>query len=103
LPVAARSAARTSQELGRTHDGRSGLNYAIYHDCCQRTGEGWKFTERVDEVRYEDTTRWRARRPARPGRPRNMCVVQPPALICLAISMSRSQAGDDAATGVVTS
>jgi hypothetical protein len=29
--------------------------------------------------------------------------VQPPALTCLAISMSRSQAGDDTSTGVVTS
>jgi ketosteroid isomerase-like protein len=42
-------------ELGRTRDGRSGLNYAIYHDRYQRTRDGWKFTERVYEVRYEDT------------------------------------------------
>ena len=53
------------QELARTRDGRQGLNYAIYHDRYQRTGDGWKFTERVYEVRYLDTTRWRARRPAR--------------------------------------
>jgi ketosteroid isomerase-like protein len=44
------------QELVRTRDGRQGLNYAIYHDRYQRTGEGWKFTERVYEVRYLDTT-----------------------------------------------
>jgi ketosteroid isomerase-like protein len=44
------------QELGRTRDGRSELNYAIYHDRYQRTGGGWKFTERVYEVRYHDTT-----------------------------------------------
>ncbi len=44
------------QELGRARDGRQGLNYAIYHDRYQRTGDGWKFTERVYEVRYEDTT-----------------------------------------------
>ena len=44
------------QELARTRDGRQGLNYAIYHDRYQRTGDGWKFTERVYEVRYEDTT-----------------------------------------------
>jgi ketosteroid isomerase-like protein len=44
------------QELGRTRDGRQGLNYAIYHDRYRRTGDGWKFTERVYEVRYEDTT-----------------------------------------------
>jgi len=44
------------QELGRTLDGRSHLNYAIYHDRYQRTGDGWKFTERVYEIRYLDTT-----------------------------------------------
>jgi ketosteroid isomerase-like protein len=44
------------QELGRARDGRQGLNYAIYHDRYRRTGDGWKFTERVYEVRYEDTT-----------------------------------------------
>jgi ketosteroid isomerase-like protein len=43
-------------ELGRARDGRSELNYAIYHDRYQRTGDGWKFTERVYEVRYHDTT-----------------------------------------------
>jgi ketosteroid isomerase-like protein/predicted enzyme related to lactoylglutathione lyase len=42
------------QELGRTRDGRSELNYAIYHDRYQRTGGGWKFAERVYEVRYLD-------------------------------------------------
>ena len=35
------------QELVRLRDGRQGLNYAIYHDRYQRTGEGWKFAERV--------------------------------------------------------
>jgi L-lactate utilization protein LutC len=43
-------------ELARTRDGRQGLNYAVYHDRYQRTGDGWKFTERVYEVRYLDTT-----------------------------------------------
>jgi ketosteroid isomerase-like protein len=43
-------------ELGRARDGRLGLNDAIYHDRYRRTGDGWKFTERVYEVRYEDTT-----------------------------------------------
>ena len=33
----------------------SHLNYAIYHDRYQRTPDGWKFTERVYEVRYVDT------------------------------------------------
>jgi ketosteroid isomerase-like protein len=38
--------------------GRPGshLNYAIYHDRYQRTPDGWKFSERVYEVRYVDTT-----------------------------------------------
>jgi ketosteroid isomerase-like protein len=44
------------QELARTRDGHQGLNYAVYHDRYQRTGDGWKFTERVYEVRYLDTT-----------------------------------------------
>jgi ketosteroid isomerase-like protein len=44
------------QELARTTDGRQGLNYAIYHDRYQRTGDGWKFTGRVYEVRYLDSS-----------------------------------------------
>ena len=44
------------QELGRGRDGRTELNFAIYHDRYQRTDDGWKFTERVYEVRYLDTT-----------------------------------------------
>ena len=55
-------------ELARTRDGRQGLNYAIYHDRYQRTGDGWKFTERVYEVRYLDTTPLAGSAP-RPGRP----------------------------------
>jgi hypothetical protein len=34
----------------------SHLNYGSYHDYYQRTGDGWKFTERVYEIRYLDTT-----------------------------------------------
>jgi ketosteroid isomerase-like protein len=41
-------------ELIHLADGRSELNYAIYHDRYQRTGDGWKFTERVYETRYVD-------------------------------------------------
>ncbi len=37
-------------------DGTSDLNYAIYHDRYQRTADGWKFTERVYEIRYHDTS-----------------------------------------------
>lgn len=44
------------QELVRTRDGHEGLNYAVYHDRYQRTDDGWKFAERVYEVRYLDTT-----------------------------------------------
>ena len=43
-------------ELIRLRDGSSHLNYAIYHDRYQRTSDGWKFTERVYEIRYLDTT-----------------------------------------------
>jgi ketosteroid isomerase-like protein len=41
-------------ELIGFRDGRSELNYAIYHDRYQRTPDGWKFTERVYEIRYLD-------------------------------------------------
>jgi ketosteroid isomerase-like protein len=44
------------QELIRFRDGRSELNYAIYHDRYQRTPDGWRFTERVYEIRYLDTS-----------------------------------------------
>jgi len=44
------------QEIVRTRDGHQGLNYAIYHDRYQRTSDGWRFTERVYEVRYLETT-----------------------------------------------
>ena len=43
-------------EFGHLRDGRSELNYALYHDRYQRTPDGWKFTERVYEVRYLDPT-----------------------------------------------
>jgi ketosteroid isomerase-like protein len=43
-------------EIGRGRDGRQGINYAIYHDRYQRTGDGWRFSERVYEIRYLDTT-----------------------------------------------
>ncbi|MFG2696924.1 LUD domain-containing protein [Kitasatospora sp. NPDC048407] len=43
-------------EIARTRNGIEGLNYAIYHDSYRRTSEGWRFTERVYELRYLDTT-----------------------------------------------
>jgi ketosteroid isomerase-like protein len=42
--------------FGRFRDGGSHLNYSVYHDRYQRTPDGWKFAERVDEVLYVDTT-----------------------------------------------
>ena len=41
-------------ELIHLRDGSSELNYAIYHDRYRRTSDGWKFTERIYEVRYLD-------------------------------------------------
>ncbi len=43
-------------EVARTLDGRQGLNFAVYHDRYQRTLDGWKFAERVYEVRYLDSS-----------------------------------------------
>ena len=43
-------------ELIRLRDGRSHLNHAIYHDTYARTPDGWKFRERVFEIRYLDST-----------------------------------------------
>lgn len=41
-------------ELIRFRDGRSELDYAIYHGRYRRTPDGWKFIERVFEIRYLD-------------------------------------------------
>jgi ketosteroid isomerase-like protein len=43
-------------ELMRGRDGGSHLNYAVYHDRYRRTPDGWRFTERVYEIRYVDTS-----------------------------------------------
>src|SRR6516164_6800551 len=61
------------QELGRFRDGRSELNYAVYHDRYQRTGDGWKFTERIYEVRYLDHS------PLAGSAPRREALAGPPA------------------------
>jgi ketosteroid isomerase-like protein len=58
------------QELARTLDGWSGQNYAVYHDRYRRTPEGWRFAERVYEVRYEDTTPLTGSAPGARGGPR---------------------------------
>jgi ketosteroid isomerase-like protein len=43
-------------EFGRFRNGTSHANHAIYHDRYQRTPDGWRFAERVYEVRYSDDT-----------------------------------------------
>ncbi|MET7328501.1 nuclear transport factor 2 family protein [Nonomuraea sp. NPDC005650] len=43
-------------EFGRFRDGSSHLNYAIYHDRYRRIPDGWRFVERVYELRYHDST-----------------------------------------------
>jgi len=53
-------------EVIHLRDGSSHLNYAIYHARYQRTGDGWKFTERVYEIRYLDTTPLAGSAPAVP-------------------------------------
>jgi ketosteroid isomerase-like protein len=58
-------------ELIRFRDGRSELNYAIYHDRYRRTPEGWKFTERVYEIRYVDHTPLAGSAPHAAGAPVN--------------------------------
>lgn len=42
-------------EFGRLLDGSSHRNHALYHDRYRRTPDGWRFTERVYEIRYLDT------------------------------------------------
>jgi ketosteroid isomerase-like protein len=43
-------------EFGHLRDGSSHVNYGVFHDRDLRTKDGWKFAERVYEVRYLDTT-----------------------------------------------
>nr|WSW70274.1 nuclear transport factor 2 family protein [Streptomyces sp. NBC_00995] len=43
-------------EVIRIRGGASHLNYAIYHDRYRRTPDGWRFVERVYEIRYLDST-----------------------------------------------
>ncbi len=44
------------RELGRLRDGTSHANHGIYHDRYRRTPDGWRFAERVYELRYVDDT-----------------------------------------------
>jgi ketosteroid isomerase-like protein len=43
-------------EFGLGRDGNSHSNYGVYHDRYQRSADGWRFTERVYELIYLDTT-----------------------------------------------
>ena len=56
-------------EIARMLDGRQGLNYAVYHDRYRRTPDGWKFAERVYEVRYLDPTPLTGWAPSAEGTP----------------------------------
>ncbi|NEA99686.1 nuclear transport factor 2 family protein [Streptomyces sp. SID13726] len=42
-------------EFGRLRDGTSHSNHSLYHDRYRRTPDGWRFTERLYEIRYLDT------------------------------------------------
>jgi uncharacterized protein (TIGR02246 family) len=42
--------------FGHMRDRSSHLNYSVYHDRYRRTPDGWKFSERADEIKYLDTT-----------------------------------------------
>lgn len=61
-------------EFGRLLDGRSHLNYAVYHDGYQRTPDGWRFAERVYEILYVDTTPLAGSAPPAAGAPANTAV-----------------------------
>ena len=54
-------------ELVRFLDGRPQLNYAVYHDRYERTPDGWKFAERVYEIRYLDAAPLAGSAPATVG------------------------------------
>ncbi len=45
-----------AEEIGRMRDGSSHRNRAIFHDTYRRTADGWKFSERVYEIVYIDTS-----------------------------------------------
>jgi ketosteroid isomerase-like protein len=53
------------QSFGQMRDGSSHLNYSAYHDRYQRTPDGWRFAERVNEIRYVDSSPLAGSAPAR--------------------------------------
>ncbi|HEY2791355.1 MAG TPA: nuclear transport factor 2 family protein [Micromonosporaceae bacterium] len=42
-------------ELGRSLDGAVFIGHGVYHDRYRRTSDGWKFAERVYEMRHAET------------------------------------------------
>ena len=42
------------EEFGRLRTGGAQRNFSLYHDRYRRTSDGWRFAERVFEVRYVD-------------------------------------------------
>jgi hypothetical protein len=51
-------------------DGSSHLIYGVYHDRYRRAPDGWKFAERVFEIRYLNTTPLAGSVPQAAGRAR---------------------------------
>ena len=56
---------RLRDGIAHLRDGSSYLNYSVYHDRYERTSAGWKFAERVYEMKYVDTTPLAGSPPAR--------------------------------------
>jgi ketosteroid isomerase-like protein len=54
-------------EIARVPTVFEGQNFAVYHDTYRRTPDGWRFAERVYEVRYLDTTPLAGSAPAPTG------------------------------------
>jgi len=52
------------EEFGRFRDGKCLLNYAVYHDRYVRTADGWRFADRLYEIRYLDTNPLSGRPPS---------------------------------------
>ena len=67
-------------ELGRLRDGRSHLNYAVYHDRYQLTPDGWR--SRSASTRSDTSTplRWRAGRPSQWRLPVDPLTEKPPSV-----------------------
>jgi hypothetical protein len=81
-------------EFGHMHDGTSDLHDAMYHDRDTRTANGWKFSERVYEIKYLDTMPLCRERCLKEGRePANLdpCHLAP-AFLCRGAQVCHSRA-----------